>query len=141
MSVQGNLTITDKFRIYFQLGPYEGPIPEGAGVLINLTDPTGANKLFDIPAERSQGGTIGIKAPFPEDTANSTGTYRVKAQALFVSIVYLAFQKMKIEELGPQYPYGIFSPVGGAVIAGGSGIILLGAKFSKRRRRILKPKK
>jgi len=141
MSVQGTLSSSDRFKVYFQLGPYSGgPIVEGAGVLVNLTDPSGYTESYDISVGLSSGGTLGIMEPFPEYIANSTGTYRANAEAFFVSIVYLAFQKMELTEIEPQYPNRGFFPVGVAIFAGGVGVVLLGAKISKRRRRFHKHK-
>ena len=128
MTVQGTLTQGDRFRVYFLYGPYSGAINIDAGVLINLTDPTGYTKSFYSLVESGPS--------YPEYTANSTGTYRANALAILISITSLTFEKMEIEEKGSQHPYSIYLPVGGVIFAGGSGILLLGRKISKRRRRV-----
>lgn len=134
MSVQGILTQGDRFRVYFQLGLPPAIFSMDATVLVNLTYPNGSTKLYDIPIG-SSGGTVGIMAPFPEGTVNETGTYKANAEAYFITIIYLAFQKVEVGETEPQYPYSTFLLVGGGAFAGGIGIIVLGAKIPKRKKR------
>jgi len=140
MSVQGNFTIGDRLRVYFQFPFSGGLIREGAAVLANLTDPSGHIKASEVPVG-STDGQIGIMAAFPEYLANFTGTYRVKAEGLGVSLASLALQRLEIEQAEPYYPNGVFLPAGGAVFAGGLGTSILGAKISKRRRRSSKYKR
>lgn len=131
MSLQGNLTQGDTFRVYFTKWQDPGPIREEAGVMINLTDKNGylIYSFYNL-----------ITEPFPRLTANYTGVYKVNAQSFFVGMTSLALQKREITEPESQYPYRSFLPVGAVILAGGSGSLLLGAKLSKRRRRIHKRK-
>ncbi len=145
MSVQAPLTSSERFKVYFQFGPYSGgSIVEGAGVVVNVTglDVTGQSiyaKSFDIPVKLA-GGLPRITVPFPEDTVNQTGTYRANAEAFFVSIIYLDFQKLELKEAQPQYPYATLSPYGYATSAVGVAVLLIGTKVSKHRRHNRKQK-
>jgi len=141
LSVNGSLNQGDKFRVYFQLYPVYGTLSVDASVEVNLTDPNGNSTLYDVPIGRSQGGVLGLLGPFPEGVANYTGTHRVDAEGIWgVSLIYLALQKMPIEEREPQYPYSTFFPVGIGIFLAGGGISLLGAKTSKHKRRLHKHK-
>lgn len=140
LSVQGPLNSGDRYRAYFTLAPVSGPISMDASVIVNITDPSGYTNSHDIPIGR-QGGVLAIERPFPEGVANSSGTYKVDAEAIWgMSLTYLALQKMEIEEREPYYPYGAFLPVGGVIFLGGVGISFLGAKISKHKRRLHKRK-
>lgn len=133
--LNGHLTQGDRFRVYFSLGPVSGGrLSVDATVLINLTDPIGHVKLYEIPIMYAQ-GKLTTRDRFPEVVANYTGAHKVNARGIWgVSLTYLALQKMEIEEKEPQYPYIIFLPVGFAVLLGGVGTSILGVKTSKRKR-------
>jgi len=140
MSVQSTFISGDRLKVYFELGPYSGgPVPEGAGVLVNLTDPSGYTNTFDIPV-RPVGGTFAIAKSFPETVVNQTGIYRANADALFVSIIYLAFQKLELRQVEPKYPYATISLPGYVAFAGGLAVMLLGVKISKKPRHFRKQK-
>jgi hypothetical protein len=141
LSVQGQLKEADEFKVYFQLAPLSGQVISwDASVEINFTDPGGNMTLYDIPIGLVSGNLV-LKAPFPQGVANYTGTYKVDAEGIWgMYLIYLALQKMKIEETEPQHPYGIFIPVGVVVFLAGGGIFLLGAKASKHKRRLHKHK-
>jgi len=140
MSVQGSFINGSIFRVRFGLGPYSGPVPTDVFVQVNVTDPVGYTESVDVRVGRTSGGAVGIMDPFPVGTAFYTGIYRADAQAFFVSIIYLALEKEEITAVPPEYPYSGFLPVGGAVFAGGSGTLLLGARVSKPRKRLRKHK-
>lgn len=141
LSVQGPLKQGDKFKVFFRLAPFSGQmISVDASVIINFTDPSGYTTVYDIPIGLVRGMLV-LKAPPPEDVANYTGTYKADAEGIWgMSLVYLALQKMTLEEREPQYPYGTFLPIGGAIFLAGGGIFLLGAKISKRKKRLHKHK-
>ena len=133
--VQGRLTYGDRFRVYFELAPPSpGPFSSDATVLVNLTDPNGYMEPYSIPIDRDEAG-LRPMAPFPRGVANYTGTYKASAEAIWgISLNYLGLQKIELEEKELQYPYGILLPVGIAILLGGVGILLLGAKISRRKR-------
>jgi len=133
--VEGHLAREDRYRVYFVLAPPSpGPFSLDTTVLVNLTDPNGYMESYYIPIERED-LMLFLKAPFPEGVANYTGTYKVRAEAILgVFFNYLSLQKIELVEREPQYPYGTLLPVGIAILLGGVGISILGAKISKRRR-------
>ena len=137
--VQGNLTQGDRFKVDFRLAPLSSSVlSEAATVVINLTDPNGHLKTYGIPVVLSQEGQLGLMEPFPEGVANYTGTYRIDAWGIFVSVRYLALRRMVLEERELQYPYGNLFFVGCAIFLGGIGASYLGGKASRHRRTSLK---
>lgn len=135
---QGDLTRGDRFRVYFNIALLSSSvISVDASVVINLTDPNGHTETYDIPVT-SQGGKAALMEPLPEDVANYTGTYKVDAWGLFVSLRYVALQRMELKEREPQYPYGNLFFVGCAVFLGGIGASYLGVKASRHKRTSLK---
>lgn len=138
LSAQGDLTEGDRFRVYFSLYPPTGSwYSVDQGVYINFTDPNGHTETYDV-AVTSEGGYHALMTPFPEGVANYTGTYRADALGLFVSLRYLALQRMDITEREPQYPHSNFFFVGCAVFSGGIGTLYLGSKALRHRRVSLK---
>lgn len=141
LSVQGQLEEADEFKVNFQLAPFSGQVISiDASVIINVTDPTGYSTSYDIPIGLVREQLV-RKASLPQDVANYTGTYKVDAEGIWgMRLIYLALQKMKIEETEPQHLYSIFLPAGVVVFLAGGGIFLLGAKASKHKRRLHKHK-
>ncbi|MFQ5999577.1 MAG: hypothetical protein ACE5J6_02240 [Candidatus Bathyarchaeia archaeon] len=141
LSVQGDLEEGDGFRVYFTLEPLPQPrISKDASVLINVTDPEGSvfgyatQEKYDIPLEL-QGVKVVTMKPFPKDVANHTGTYKIDAWAIWgVRLLYLALEKMELQEREPQYPYSNLFPIGVTVALGGIGISVFGVKSSKRKK-------
>lgn len=132
MTVQGTLTKGDRYRVYFVWAPISGSFSIDRAVVINVTDlTTGSTKSFPIPL-----GSLESTPSYPEIIANSSGPYKANALAIFASLKSLALEKQEIQKRDPQYPYSAFLPIGGVIFACGSGILLLGRKTSKRRRRV-----
>lgn len=139
LAVQGNLEQGDTFRAYFELSPrpQTGAYSIDVAVVVNLTDPNGNTRTYDIPITY-----VGIMPanlePFPEGVANYTGTYKLDAWGIWgAALNYLALKKMEFEEVEPQYPYSNLSFVGGATFLGGIGTLFLGIKAPRRKRRFI----
>jgi len=139
LSVQGDLKSGDSFRVYFTLAPLsQQMLSQDAAVLINVTDPEGSVKEYDIPLAL-QGVQVVTKAQFPEGVTNRSGTYKIDAWAIWgPRLLYLTLEKKEFEESEPQYPYNNFFPVGAAVALGGIGTSVFGVKSSERKRVPLK---
>ena len=136
--VQGNLKSGDTFRVNFHLAPVGGQWLPDIVILINITDPNGHTKPYQIPIKSELGG-LQPTGPLPGGVANHTGAYKVKALAIFgVLFNYLALEKIEIEEKESQYPYTNLFPVGVAILLVGFGILFLGVKLSKRKRTLYK---
>lgn len=136
LSVQGNLTSEDEFRVYFELTPppSSGFFSMDTTVLVNLTDPNGYMEPYYIPVEHDESGMLQLMASFPEGVANYNGTYKASAEAILgIFFRSLSLQRIELEEREGQYPYGILLPVGTVILFGGVGISILGAKISKRK--------
>ena len=135
LSVQGNLSNGDRFRIGFTIDTSPGQIHVDAAVILTVTNPEGYNLTDEIPIGFSPGGKPISMAPFPEGIANKTGTYKVSAQGIwFVYLRSLVLEKAILKEGEAEYPYRILFPIGIATITGGVGTSLLGAKSSKPRK-------
>jgi len=135
LSVQGDLSIGDRFRVGFTIKVPPEMLPADAAVIVNVTDPDGYNSTYDMPITLSELGKPIPLAPFPEGTANKTGLYKVCAQGIWgVQLTYLCLEKMTLTEREPERPYTILFPIGIAIIMVGVGTSFLSARSSKPRR-------
>lgn len=132
LSVQGDLSNGDRFRVGFTVEGPPGALHIDAAVIVNVADPDGNNSTYEIPITLKGEQPIPT-TPFPESTANKTGLYKVVAQGIWgVLLRSLVLEKMILKE--PEYPYGILFPMGIAIMMVGIGVSFLGAKSSKPRR-------
>jgi len=138
LSVEGNLTQGDKYRVYFLLSPMPDSFPIDAGVVVNVTDQQ-ENLLtyHDIDIVR-EGQHLVPQQPLPRGIANYTGTYKVHAEGVFgVLLSRLSLQRLA-SQIETQYPYSAYTPVGIIVLSGGIGASLVGIRSTKRRKRKIK---
>ena len=140
LSVEGNLTSGDKFRLWFSLQPSQSQVfPNSLGIKMNLTNPNGNTASYIVHVDIDEEGKIRTLDPYPEDIANYTGTYRVDGQSLGVVLIrLLVIQKSLFVEPELKYPYEALLPVGIVVFLVGVGLILWGAMSSKRKRPLRK---
>jgi len=137
LELGGNLTQGDKFRIYFLLAPVTGQISLDSTVEINVTDPQGTIKWYEIPIEREDDHLVPM-SELPRGNATYTGTYQVSVIAFGVQLTRLALQKMEYKEQEPQYPYSGLVPVGVVAFSGGVAVVLLGNRIPRRKRTLNK---
>lgn len=145
LSVQGDLTNGDRFRVYFTIQMEEeelarkfgGVFPSEVGVIeMNLTDPYGSSvRLPDTLIGIQRGMAYPVE--LPEGVANVTGTYTVDAKSFPPD--WIKLESLRLErEIERKEPFGFLLPVGVVVSVSGIALSIFGVKSSKRRGRKFK---
>jgi len=142
LSVQGELTRGDEFRVYFTIQMEQfprGPTPSEIGVIVmNLTKPSG--NIVHLP-DTLIGMYQGYPYPLelPKGIVNATGTYQVDAK----SIGWLSLTSLRLERFGIEgkEPFSFLLPFSAPVSIMGMALSIFGAKSSKRKERKLRSRK
>jgi len=137
LNVSGNFARDDIFKLFFTPN-YKRPdvASQDNGVFLDFTDPSGNTVNYEV-AITIEGGNPYLEGQFPTGFVNQTGIYTLKAFSYGYGMYLRSLELQKVVEKPPLYPYYYLLPASFAIVIGGTGASLWGAKKPpqpKRRR-------